>query len=36
MFGVKNAWLLLAAPNNSWIDQSVSSVTYRYAEIPAP
>lgn len=36
MFGVKNAWLLLADPNNNWVDQSVSRVTYRYAEIPAP
>jgi hypothetical protein len=36
MFGVKNAWLLLADPNNNWNDQSVSRVTYRYAEIPAP
>jgi hypothetical protein len=36
MFGVKNAWLLLADPNNNWIDQSVSRVTYRYAEIPVP
>jgi hypothetical protein len=36
MFGVKNAWLLLADPNNNWVDESVSLVTYRYAEIPAP
>ncbi len=36
MFGVKNAWLLPADNMNNWNNQSVSLVTYRYAEIPAP
>jgi hypothetical protein len=36
MFGVRNAWLLLADNKNNWNDQNISRVTYRYAEIPQP
>jgi hypothetical protein len=34
MFGVSDAYMLVV--NNSWNDQSVSAISYRFAQIPSP